>query len=134
MGDAVRDAARANNLPQLAGEYHSDVTTMPVRCNLAASGYVEVWEPEMSTSEFLQWIRADILPYVTESDTEAQDKSEKAENDPKQNGLDDYDDDEQADEWVEGVCDECGHERTKTAIVHGRRVCIICDGEGDDAA
>ena len=132
IGDAVRDAARANTLPQLAGTYHSEVVAVPVKANIAASGYVEVWDPDMSTAEFLQWVQTDILPYVSTVDDDSKDKSEKAKQDPDQPGLDEYDDAEESgedNEWTEGTCEQCGHDRTKTKIIDGERTCIICDEE-----
>lgn len=98
LGDAVHAAATSNNLPQLAGTYTSPHNSRLMRVNLAASGYVEVWEPEMSTYEFLDWVRSDILPHVESVDQEAADKSERAAADENQQGLEEFDEDGDADE------------------------------------
>ena len=90
IGRSLHEAARANLLPQLAGTYVSDVIDVPVRVNLAASGYVEVWEPDLSVYDFLHWVRADILPYVRGADAEDVDTSEKADADPDQGGLGEF--------------------------------------------
>lgn len=139
---AFAQAARSNTLPQLAGEYTCDLLTESMRVNLAASGYVEVWEPELSKFQFLRWVRAEILPYVEGVDDEAADKSDRAaadedqpslsafDTDDAEDGDDDADDDSGDDsgtlDWTEGTCDQCGHDRSKTRDVDGDTWCIIC--------
>lgn len=65
--DPLGDAVVADNLSQLAGQYMSD--GVRVKANLSESGYVQVYEPDMDTMEFLDWVIRDILPFASgESD------------------------------------------------------------------
>lgn len=122
LGSAIHDAARVNNLPQLAGTYTSDAIDFPMNVNLAASGYVEVWDPELSTYEFLEWVRSDIMPYVDSPDaSDDQDKSEKAEADPQQPGLDGFEDNAE-------TCTECGRETD----LNDEGLCVVCADAKDD--
>lgn len=88
LGRNIRQAARANTLPQLAGTYPWDGRF--VYANIAASGYVEVYEPDFSTYEFLDFVRREIMPYVERRESDDSEKS--AEDDPNQASLDDVDD------------------------------------------
>jgi len=88
LGRRLRQAAQANVLPQLAGTYPWDGRI--VYANIAASGYVEVYEPDFSTYEFLDFVRREIMPYVDRRESNGS-KEEKAESDPNQASLDDAD-------------------------------------------
>lgn len=59
---------RHDDLNQLAGSYlyeEPDGSVFPYEVNLAASGYVEVWDPsDITTREFLEWVEREILPYA----------------------------------------------------------------------
>lgn len=91
VGRPFEEAVKANTLPQLAGRYTSDVLAEIMEVNIAASGYVEVWDPDLSTPQFCEWVQEDILPYVRNSDAD-RDKSERARDDPAQNDLGAFDD------------------------------------------
>lgn len=126
LGAAVHNAARSNTLPQLAGQYTSPHNSRLMRVNLAASGYVEVWEPEMSTFEFLDWVRADILPFVDGVDSESTDKSERAQADDDQQGLEEFDGNDGEE------CDRCERE-ADLSDYDGGRYCPVCIDAFEDA-
>ncbi|GAA0293886.1 hypothetical protein [Halarchaeum salinum] len=66
IGEHVRDSIRAGYLSQVRCHYDSDWGF--VRCFLAASGYIEVYEPDLETADFVQFVAEDILPYVRSDD------------------------------------------------------------------
>ncbi|WP_135302617.1 hypothetical protein [Haloarcula amylovorans] len=125
VGRPLDGALRSNTIPQLAGQYASPAVDGIMRVNLAASGYVEVWEPELSTYEFLEWVRADILPYVRGADEGRNDASEQAEADPDQPGLDEFEGDEP------DSCQRCGRE---SDTINDAGYCIVCRDKREEEA
>lgn len=75
VGKHLRSAAHSDVLNQLAGGYvyeKDDDSGHPYEVNMSESGYVEVWDPnDLTTAEFLRWVRAEVLPYATVEGTEA---------------------------------------------------------------
>jgi len=67
-----------NVLNQLAGRYSWN--GFPYYVNLAASGYVEIYDPsDLDTWEFLEWVRAEVVPYAhapAEDETEQEELGE----------------------------------------------------------
>lgn len=90
-----------------------------VRGVLYQSGYVSVYNETWGSIQFARFVRDAVLPVASIPD---------AADDMEQDTLGAADENE---DWSEGVCDECGHERTKTRVSQGRRICIICDEDGD---
>ena len=72
---------RHDQLNQLAGNYlyeEPDGTALPYAVNLAALGYVEIWDPsDIPTRGFLQWVEDEILPFANaEPDDEETEQTE----------------------------------------------------------
>jgi|GEM_PF-2880970 len=66
VGEHMRDSIRAGHLSQVRVRYESDWGL--VRCYLAASGYVDVYEPDLETEEFLELVASDVLPFARGGD------------------------------------------------------------------
>ena len=66
VGEHIRDSIRAGTLSQVRIRYRSDYGL--VRGYLAASGYVEVYEPDLETPDFLSLVADDILPFASGGD------------------------------------------------------------------
>lgn len=66
VGQYIDSALRSNLVPIVNGRYQWDGRI--VHCNIAASGWVEVWKPEMGTYDWLEWVEQEILPYVNEGE------------------------------------------------------------------
>lgn len=96
LGRLVRHAAQSNTLPQLAGTYTWDGRV--VHANIAASGYVEVYDPDFSTYEFLDYVRREIMPYVQRRETDDSDDADDqaAVDDFADSDADDADDADEA--------------------------------------
>jgi len=91
-----------------------------VRGIIYASGYLAIYEDAFGPIQFASFIRDEILPHagIPEDDDSEQTTLE----------ADDEEADEEAEAYVEGVCEECGHERSKTTVNDvGDRVCILCE-------
>ena len=77
----LSSSIRHDQLNQLAGNYlyeAEDGTALPYSVNLAASGYVEIWDPsDLPTREFLQWVEKEILPFANAEPDD--DETEQAE-------------------------------------------------------
>jgi hypothetical protein len=67
VGEHIRDSIRAGTLSQVRVRYRSDHG--PIRGYLAASGYVEIYEPDLETPEFLSLVADDILPFASGGDS-----------------------------------------------------------------
>lgn len=62
VGRYIDDGKRANAVPVASGSYVWD--SYAISCMIAASGWVQIWSPELSTYEWLEWVEQEILPYV----------------------------------------------------------------------
>lgn len=69
--DAINEAIDRHAVLTLDVSYQEDIH----RVSLAQSGWIEVFEPDMETAEFVEFVSAEILPYAitAESDDEAVD-------------------------------------------------------------
>lgn len=60
-------------LNELRFKHHPDSIHEPVKAYIAASGYVEVYNPsDMTTEQFLTYIRNEVLPYTEDADDDLQ--------------------------------------------------------------
>jgi len=74
--DAIGEDLREDSyLNELRFEYHPEAIHEPVKAYIAASGYVEVYNPsEMTTEQFLSYVREEVLPYTEDADEEPDDE------------------------------------------------------------
>lgn len=66
VGEHIRDSIRAGHLSQVRVRYRSSHGL--VKAYLAASGYVEIYEPDLETPEFLEVVADDVLPFASGGD------------------------------------------------------------------
>jgi len=66
VGRYIQKAMDTNLVPIVNGRYVFDGWT--IHCNVAASGWVEVWSPDWDTAEYLDWVERQIMPYVVTGD------------------------------------------------------------------
>lgn len=92
---AEGEGEAAKNLPVLSGRY--DYNSRIAFVSLAASAYVNVYNPALETDEFLDWVRSEIIPYIDDESittpTDRRTEAEKTANDPNQASLADVEDD-----------------------------------------
>jgi hypothetical protein len=67
VGEHIEQAIRSGHLSQVRVRYDSPNYGI-VRCYLAGSGYVEVYEPDLETPEFLELVANDVLPFASGGD------------------------------------------------------------------
>lgn len=81
LNSLLSSAVRNDLLDQLAGDYvyeKGDGTGIPYSVNMAKSGYVEVWDPsDITTGQFLRWVRTEVLPYADIPDDEDDEEQSK---------------------------------------------------------
>lgn len=66
LGEDLRENSLLN---ELRFQHHADAVPPPVKAYIAASGYIEVYNPnDMTTSQFLSYIRSEIFPYCADAD------------------------------------------------------------------
>jgi hypothetical protein len=66
IGEDLREESYLN---ELRFKYHPAAIHEPVKAYIAASGYVEVYNPgEMTTEQFLSYVREEVLPYTHDAD------------------------------------------------------------------
>lgn len=66
LGDLVVANQDSDTTPIAPGRYVYDDWT--VHCNIAQSGWVEVWSPDFTTHEFVQWVEDDVMPFIRRGD------------------------------------------------------------------
>lgn len=62
VGDIVKSNLDAGTSPQIAGKYVYD--GWQVHCNIAKSGWAEVWDPDWDTFDYLTWLEKEVIPHV----------------------------------------------------------------------
>ena len=67
VGDHIKDSIRAGTLSQVRVRYESPAWGL-VRGYLAASGYVEIYEPDLDTPQFLKLVASDVVPFTRGGD------------------------------------------------------------------
>jgi hypothetical protein len=66
LGDLVDANKQSDTTPIAPGTYTYD--GWAVHCNIAQSGWVEVWSPDWGTHEFVQWVEDDVMPFIRQGD------------------------------------------------------------------
>lgn len=66
LGPYVQGAVKSNTVPIVSGSYVWD--GHGVHCNVAASGWVEVWAPDWVTAEWLDWVESEVVPFVQDAE------------------------------------------------------------------
>lgn len=66
LGDLVDANTDSDTTPISPGTYTYD--GWAVHCNVAQSGWVEVWSPDWDTHEFVQWVEDDVMPFIYSQD------------------------------------------------------------------
>lgn len=69
LGDLVDANKESDTTPIAPGLYPYDGWT--VHCNVAQSGWVEIWDPEFSTSQFVEWVESEVMPHVAAEEDDA---------------------------------------------------------------
>lgn len=63
LGDLVVQNKDGDTTPIAPGRYTWDKWS--VHCNVAQSGWVEVWAPDFTTHEFVDWVEDEVMPFVS---------------------------------------------------------------------
>ena len=66
LGDLVQQNKDGKTTPIAPGTYVFDKWS--VHCNVAQSGWVEVWTPDWTTHEFVDWVEQEVMPFVAHTD------------------------------------------------------------------